>query len=197
MRLSQPCDRRRRSELAQILLADRTILHCSRLSFAFVRAELTERTTVCLLRYAKKTFQQFGHGSRPVWSTWMTEAGWYLRIKEHRGCGIRAVSYKAGPKSWIPEACVWLQTDSGARKLWVRSFAHCFASENVTFPNKIEADNWALNAARAIIDKALPDFEPHTSARIPLYTPRLDKFFDMALRPIAVLRRATVFRRAG
>lgn len=127
----------------------------------------------------------------------MTDAGWYLRMKEHRGCGIRAVSYKAGPKSWIPEACVWLQTDSGARKVWVRSFAHCFASENVTFPNKIEADNWALNAARAIIDKALPDFEAHASPRIPLHTGHLDRLLVMARRPLAVLRRATVFGRAG
>jgi hypothetical protein len=79
----------------------------------------------------------------------------------------------------------------------VRSFAHCFASENVTFPNKIEADNWALNAARAIIDKALPDFEAHTSARIPLHTRRLDKFLVMARRPLAVLRRATLFCRPG
>ena len=70
-------------------------------------------------------------------------------MRGDRGCGIQPASFKAGPKNWIPEACVSLQTDSGAKRLWVRSFVHCFASENVSFPNKIEADNWAMDAARA------------------------------------------------
>jgi len=77
---------------------------------------------------------------------------------EHRGCNIRLASYEVCPKTWIPEACVSLNTNLGSRKLWVRSFAHCFASENVTFTNRTEADHWAVSAAQAIIDKALPEF---------------------------------------
>jgi hypothetical protein len=82
----------------------------------------------------------------------------FFAFKEHRGCNIRVASYEVGPQTWIPEACVSLSTDLGARKLWVRSFAHCFASDHITFNNRTEADHWALSAAQAIIDKALPEF---------------------------------------
>ena len=58
------------------------------------------------------------------------------------------------PQSWLPEACVWLETETGLRRLWVRSFAHCFDAEKLTFP-KLDADSWALGAARTIIDRAL------------------------------------------
>jgi hypothetical protein len=74
---------------------------------------------------------------------------------EHRGCGIRAASYEVRPQSWLPEACVWLQTETGRRKLWVHSFAHCFASEELTFQSQFDADSWALLTARSIIDRAL------------------------------------------
>jgi hypothetical protein len=73
---------------------------------------------------------------------------------EYRGCGIRAASYELRAQSWLPEACVWLHTDDGHRKLWVHSFAHCFAAEELTFQNKVEADHWALEAAKSIIDRA-------------------------------------------
>jgi hypothetical protein len=73
---------------------------------------------------------------------------------EHRGCGIRAASYEITPQSWLPEACVWLHTDAGHRKIWVHSFAHCFAAAELTFPNRLDADSWALVAARSIIDRA-------------------------------------------
>jgi len=76
---------------------------------------------------------------------------------EHRGCGIRAASYEIRPRSWLPEACVWLQTSDGCRKLWVRSFAHCFAAQDLTFPDRFAADSWALGAAKSIIDRALQD----------------------------------------
>jgi hypothetical protein len=118
------------------------------------------------------------------------------RIKEHRGCGIQAASYNVGPRTWIPEACVSLRTDEGARKLWVRSFAHCFAAENVTFANKIEADNWAFNAARTIIDKALPQFDPPTSPRAPLYASVMNRFFKAARRPFFSFQRIRIFKRA-
>jgi len=76
---------------------------------------------------------------------------------EHRGCGIRAASYEVAPTRWLPEACLWVQLETGARKLWVRSFAHCFDADQLTFANKLEADNWALVAAKSIIDRAVED----------------------------------------
>ena len=76
---------------------------------------------------------------------------------EHRGCGIRAASYEITPQSWLPEACVWLHTDVGHRKMWVHSFAHCFAAEELTFPSRLDADSWALGAARSIIDRAFEE----------------------------------------
>jgi hypothetical protein len=124
------------------------------------------------------------------------ETSLIFRAKEHRGCDIRAASYRVGPQTWIPEACVSLQTDDGARRLWVRSFAHCFMSENVTFSNKIEADNWAFNAAQAIIDKALPEFEPPTSPRLPLCTSYASRFFAIARQRFPSFRRIHKFRRA-
>jgi len=78
-----------------------------------------------------------------------------LRSVKHRGCGIRAASYSVGPQSWLPEASVWLETESGLRRLWVHSFAHCFDAEKLTFPNRLAADSWALGAARTIIDREL------------------------------------------
>jgi hypothetical protein len=73
---------------------------------------------------------------------------------KHRGCGIRAASYPVGPQSWLPEASVWLETEFGLRRIWVRSFAHCFDADKLTFPSKLDADSWALGAARTIIDRA-------------------------------------------
>ena len=124
------------------------------------------------------------------------ETGLIIRAKEHRGCGIRAASYRVGPQTWIPEACVSLQTDNGARRLWVRSFAHCFMSEKVTFPNKIEADNWAFTAARAIIDKAVPEFDQPRSLLLPRRSRSMSSFFAVARRQFSSFRRIRKFRRA-
>jgi len=82
-----------------------------------------------------------------------------LDSMKHRGCGIRAASYEIAQQAWLPEACVWLQTESGLRRLWIHSFAHCFDAEKLTFTNKFEADDWALVAARAIVDRALDKAE--------------------------------------
>jgi hypothetical protein len=82
-----------------------------------------------------------------------------LDCMKHRGCGIRAASYEVAPQAWLPEACVWLQTESGLRRLWIHSFAHCFDAEKLTFTNKFEADDWALVAAQAIVDRALDNAE--------------------------------------
>jgi hypothetical protein len=123
------------------------------------------------------------------------ETGLMLRAKEHRGCDIRAASYRVGPQTWIPEACVSLRTDDGAMRLWVRSFAHCFRSENLTFSNKIEADNWALNAAQAIIDRALPDFDPPSSLRVPLRASYASRFFTLTRLRFPSFRDILKFRR--
>jgi hypothetical protein len=85
------------------------------------------------------------------------EAELISHTSEHRGCGIRAASYEIRPCSWLPEACVWLQTEGGRRKIWVHSFAHCFAAEDLTFSTQLDADCWALVAAKKIIDRALEE----------------------------------------
>jgi hypothetical protein len=81
---------------------------------------------------------------------------------KHRGCGVRPASYEIAPQVWLPEACIWLPTDTGMRRVWVHSFAHCFDADKLTFANKFEADDWALVAARAIVDRALdtPEMAP-------------------------------------
>jgi hypothetical protein len=112
---------------------------------------------------------------------------------KHRGCGIRAASYTVGPQSWLPEACVWLQTERGSHRLWVHSFAHCFDAEKLTFPNKIDADSWALGAARTIIDRA---FDQLTST-VPVAGEQAKSRGDLwrlARNPIQALRRFKYFR---
>ena len=101
---------------------------------------------------------------------------------EHRGCGIRAASYEVCPKSWLPEACVWLRTDAGNRKLWVQSFVHCFTAEQLTFPNRLDADSWAFIAAKSIIDRALPQ----ATYRSPQGR-YLSRVLRMARHPISIL----------
>lgn len=89
--------------------------------------------------------------------------GGILYTKEYRGCGIRAVSYKTGANEWVPEACFWLRTGHGLRRLWIASFAHCFARPDLTFPRKIDADAWAFRVARELIDRTLPEFTDLTA----------------------------------
>jgi hypothetical protein len=43
--------------------------------------------------------------------------------------------------------------------MWIHSFAHCFDAEKLTFTNRFEADDWAVIAARAIVDRALDNAE--------------------------------------
>jgi hypothetical protein len=85
---------------------------------------------------------------------------------EHRGGGIRAASYEVAPKSWLPEACVWVHMETGARKIWVHSFAHCFAAEELTFASKLDADCWALVTAKSIIDRAFEQPESSSPTRV-------------------------------
>ena len=112
------------------------------------------------------------------------DANAFLAAKEHRGCNIRVASYEARPQTWIPEACVSLSTDLGSKKLWVRSFAHCFANENVTFNNRTEADHWALSAAKVIIDKALREIGTATLPSLELSTKRPSCVLRIARLPI-------------
>jgi hypothetical protein len=107
---------------------------------------------------------------------------------EHRGCGIRAASYEIRPQSWLPEACVWLETESGHRKLWVHSFAHCFAAEDLTFPNRVDADSWALVAAKAIIDRALEQSQPAPNFS-GYRAPHLSRVLSLARHPMFNLGR--------
>jgi hypothetical protein len=107
---------------------------------------------------------------------------------QHRGCGIRAASYSVGPKAWLPEASVWLQTETGLRRIWVHSFAHCFDAEKLTFPNKLDADGWALTAARTIIDRALEHLNPPDTAATDEPTETSVQLWEFARRPVLALR---------
>ena len=109
---------------------------------------------------------------------------------EHRGCGIRAASYEVAPTRWLPEACVWVRMETGARKLWVNSFAHCFAAEQLTFGNKLDADNWALVAAKSIIDRTFEQLEPSTQNRTGRRTNRLSRIWASARRSLSALDRS-------
>jgi hypothetical protein len=86
-----------------------------------------------------------------------------LDSQEYRGCGIRAVSYKTRTNEWVPDACFWLRTRYGVRRLWVASFAHCFARPGLTFADKLGADDWAFRLARELIDRTLPEFTDATA----------------------------------
>jgi hypothetical protein len=108
---------------------------------------------------------------------------------EHRGCGIRAASYSVGPKAWLPEACVSLETDSGLRRIWVHSFAHCFDAEKLTFPNKLDADGWALVAARTIIDRALEQLKPPSTTAAHESAEAAVQRWAFARQPLLALRR--------
>lgn len=69
------------------------------------------------------------------------ESNVIFRIKEYKGCDIRAASYKSAAQGWIPEACFCIRTEKGLRRVWIASFAHCFGIPDLTFRSKIEADN--------------------------------------------------------
>jgi hypothetical protein len=113
---------------------------------------------------------------------------------EHRGCGIRAASYEIRPQSWLPEACVWLQTEAGNRKIWVHSFAHCFAAEDVTFPNRLDADSWALGAAKVIIDRALEMPKLPGLSHSEHRAPRLSRVLRLARYSMSKMRRFHNYR---
>lgn len=109
-----------------------------------------------------------------------------LRIKEYRGCSIRPASFKLEPQVWVPEACFWLHTESGPIRLWINSFSQCFACQDKTFPNKIEADLFAYRLARVLIDKFLPEFEKPSSIMLPPQSQYFSKILTLARHPLSV-----------
>ncbi len=78
---------------------------------------------------------------------------------EYSGCGLRTASFEVEAGRWQPQASLLVQTDNGPRKIWLSSFAHCFGAENLTFPSRVDADLWALDAAKAIVDRASEKLE--------------------------------------
>jgi hypothetical protein len=124
----------------------------------------------------------------------MTAEEVILHSIKHRGCGIRAASYPVGPQSWLPEACVWLQTEKGLHRLWVRSFAHCFDAEKLTFQNKLDADSWALGAAQAIIDRALEQLSSAVVSATNEPSTSVSAARRLARRSMQALRRFKSFR---
>jgi hypothetical protein len=87
----------------------------------------------------------------------MTADSSIARTQEYNGCGIRAASYKVGPRDWVPEACFWVHSKNGWTRMWVNSFAHVFDVQDQTFANESDADACAFRLARRLIDKTLPD----------------------------------------
>ena len=116
-----------------------------------------------------------------------------LDSMKHRDCAIRAASYEVGPQAWLPEACVWLQTEIGLRRVWIHSFAHCFAAEKLTFSSKLDADHWALVAAKSIIDRALDQSELSTSPIAFAPAKAATGIWKLARHPLSTLMRFKSF----
>jgi len=148
-------------------------------------------------RYGGQSRQRMGargrhwnHGERRM----NKEPGWIFHTKEYRGCGITAASYRTRSGDWIPEACFWVHTESGWRRFWVASFAHCLGGEEVYYPSKIEADNRAFRMARALIDKTLPEFDKPSYISPPAPANYLAKVMGIARRPLSALSRLKELR---
>jgi hypothetical protein len=110
-----------------------------------------------------------------------------LNTKEYRGCGIQAASYKSGANDWVPQACFWLQTADGWRRLWIASFAHCFGRSDLTFSRKIDADKWAFRVARELIDKTLPEFTDLTEKTDVRQTNYITRVLRIVRRPFSAI----------
>jgi hypothetical protein len=108
-----------------------------------------------------------------------------LNTKEYRGCGIQAASYRSGASDWVPQACFWLHTNQGSRRLWIGSFAHCFGRSDLTFSRKIDADIWAFRVARELIDRTLPEFTDLTERNDVRQTNRIAKILNIVRRPFS------------
>jgi hypothetical protein len=111
----------------------------------------------------------------------------FLNTKEYRGCGIQAVSYKSGASAWVPQACFWLNTTEGWRRLWIASFAHCYGRCDVTFSRKIDADRWAFRVARELIDRTLPEFTDLAEDADGPKTKYATKLLNIVRRPFSAI----------
>ncbi|MGE5305041.1 MAG: hypothetical protein ACM3TN_17145 [Alphaproteobacteria bacterium] len=110
-----------------------------------------------------------------------------LSTKEYRGCGIQAASYKSDANDWIPQACFWLHTTQGWRRLWIGSFAHCMCPSDLTFSRKIDADKWAFRVARELIDRTLPEFTDLAERNDLYQTNRINRLLKIVRRPFSAL----------
>jgi len=114
---------------------------------------------------------------------------------EYHGCGIQAASYKSGANDWVPEACFWLHTTHGRRRLWIASFDHCFGRSDLTFSRKIDADLWAFRVARKLIDRTLPEFRDLTEKTDVRQRNCITRVLKIVRRPfsaISGLKRSTI-----
>lgn len=117
-----------------------------------------------------------------------------LNTKEYRGCGIRAASYKSDGSDWVPQACFWIHTTQGWRRLWIGSFAHCFGRSDLTFSRKIDADMWAFRVARELIDRTLPEFTDLTETNDARQTNCIARLLKIVRRPFAAIPGLKEFR---
>jgi len=60
------------------------------------------------------------------------------------------------------------------------------AAQDLTFPNKIEADARAFSLARMLIDRTLPEFDRLTPDSRTHRTTYISKMLKLARRPLAV-----------
>jgi hypothetical protein len=76
----------------------------------------------------------------------------------------------------------------------VRSFAHCLAAEQLTFSNRLDADGWALVAAKTIIDRALEHLNLPAVTSPADRTANLAGVWRMARHSVSVLGNLNPFR---
>jgi hypothetical protein len=122
------------------------------------------------------------------------KVGSSLRITEYKGCGIRAFSCQATSGDWVPEACFWLYTADGWRRLWIKSFERFFFAQDLTFRSQKEADDFAFHLARRLIDKTLTDLGESTLEATPV-TADLSKRWGIRRHPFSIAKIIRQFRK--
>jgi len=125
----------------------------------------------------------------------MNQEACFADTKEYRGCGITAASYRRSSGDWIPEACFWLDTENGRRRLWINSFAHCIGVQEHVFSSKIEADHCAFRMAQLLIDRAKPALKASWPWNVTTPTHSLRKMLSFVRRPLSVINRISESKR--